>query len=181
MCVALQRRMADLGDGYGPLAGYFGWQDRPKGTYLIDRPASPERGQLLRVLVTSGVRNLELLTFTGLTLDYAMLKGTDLSLATVQQARLSYADFSGSYLVECDFGSAILENARFRNANILRTRFSALGPDQTLPPLPSLPGRTATRTSGADFGRATITASDFSGASLTAATFRVVRVGDFGP
>lgn len=171
MRVALQRRKEDLGEGYGQLAGFFGWQDRPDGTYLIDRPASPERGQLLRVLVTSGVRNLELLTFTGLTLDYAMLKATDLSLVTAQQARLSYADFSGSYLVNCDFGSAILENARFRYANIDRTRFAALGPDQTLPPLPSLPERAVTRMSGADFGRAVITTSDFSGADLTAARF----------
>lgn len=171
MRVALQRRREDLGDGYGQMAGYFGWEDRPGGTYLIDRPASPERGQLLRVLVTSGVRNLELLTYTGLTLDYAMLKATDLSLVTAQQARLSYADFSGSYLVDCDFGSAILENARFRNANINRTRFAALGPGETLPPLASLPERTETRMSGADFARATITASDFSGADLTAARF----------
>jgi uncharacterized protein YjbI with pentapeptide repeats len=171
MRVALQRRREDLGEGYGQLAGYFGWEERPEGTYLIDRPASPERGQLMRVLVTAGVRNLELLTYTGLTLDYAMLKATDLSLVTAQQARLSYADFSGSYLVDCDFGSAILENARFRNANIKRTRFAALGPGETLPPLASLPERTVTRMSGADFGRATITASDFSGADLTAARF----------
>jgi uncharacterized protein YjbI with pentapeptide repeats len=171
MRVALQRRKADLGDGYGQLAGYFGWQDRPEGTYLIDRPASPERGQLLRVLVTSGVRNLELLTFTGLTLDYAMLKATDLSLVTAQQARLSYADFSGSYLVQCDFGSAILENARFRRANISRTRFATLTPETTLAPLPALDEGTVTRMSGADFSRATITASDFAGADLTAARF----------
>ena len=171
MRVALQRRKADLGDGYAGLSGYFGWEDRPEGTYLIDRPASPERGQLLRVLVSSGVRNLELLTYTGLTLDYAMLKATDLYLVTAQQARLSYADFSGSYLRECDFGSAILENARFRNANITRSRFATLGPDQTLPPLASLAEGTITRMFGADFRRAIILETDFSGAELTAAQF----------
>jgi uncharacterized protein YjbI with pentapeptide repeats len=169
MRVALERRRDDLGEGYAGLATYFGWQDRAEGTYLIDRPASPERGQLLRVLVSAGVRNLELLTYTGLTLDYAMLKATDLSLVTAQQARLSYADFSGSYLVNCDFGSAILENARFRRANIARTRFAALGPTETLPPLASLPERTVTRMSGADFNRATLTETDFTGADLTAA------------
>lgn len=171
MRVALQRRKDDLGEGYGQLAGYFGWQERPEGTYLIDRPASPERGQLLRVLVSSGVRNLELLTYTGLTLDYAMLKATDLSLVTAQQARLSYADFSGSYLVNCDFGSAILENARFRRASINRTRFAALTPQTTRPPLPALQEGTVTRMSGADFFRATIAATDFAGADLTAARF----------
>ncbi|WP_374398169.1 pentapeptide repeat-containing protein [Tabrizicola sp.] len=168
---ALQRRRGDLGDGYPKLEAYFGWADRPEGTWLVDRPASPERGQLLRVMVSSGLRNLELFTFAGLTLDHAMLKATDLSLITAQQARLSYADFSGSYLVECDFGSAILENARFRRAHISRSRFAALTADQVLPPLPPQAGLATTRLSGADFSRATIQASDFSGAALTAASF----------
>jgi uncharacterized protein YjbI with pentapeptide repeats len=171
MRFALQRRRADLGDGYAKLAEYFGWQDRPDGTYLIDRPASPERGQLLTLLASSGVRNLEFLTYLGLDLDYAMLKSTDLALITAQQAQLSYADFSGSYLVECDFGSAILENARFRLTNIARTRFAALDPDQVRAPLPAQTGKTVTRLAGADFSRATIAASDFSGAELTAANF----------
>lgn len=168
---ALQRRRGDLGDSYGKMEAFFGWADRPEGTYLVDRPASPERGQLLRVMVSSGLRNLELFTFAGLTLDHAMLKATDLSLITAQQARLSYADFSGSYLVECDFGSAILENARFRRATISRTRFAALTADQVLPPLPPQTGLAMTRMSGADFTRATIRDSDFSGAALTAAIF----------
>jgi uncharacterized protein YjbI with pentapeptide repeats len=168
---ALQRRRDDLGDGYPKLEAYFGWTDRPEGTFLVDRPASPERGQLLRVMVSSGLRNLETFTFAGLTLDHAMLKATDLSLITAQQARLSSADFSGSYLVECDFGSAILENARFRRANISRSRFAALSPDQVLAPLPAQDGLATTRLSGADFTRATILASDFSGAALTGAIF----------
>lgn len=168
---ALQRRRGDLGEGYPKLEAYFGWADRPEGTWLVDRPASPERGQLLRVMVSSGLRNLELFTFAGLTLDHAMLKSTDLSLITAQQARLSYADFSGSYLVECDFGSAILENARFRLANISRTRFAALPPDQVRAPLPAETGLALTRLAGADFSRATIRDSDFSGAALMAASF----------
>jgi uncharacterized protein YjbI with pentapeptide repeats len=169
--VALQRRRSDLEESYPDLAAYFGWADRPEGTYLVDRPASPERGQLLRVMVSSGLRNLEIFTFTGLTLDYAMLKSTDLSLVTAQQARLAYADFSGSYLVECDFGSAILENARFRRANISRTRFAALPPEAVRAPLPPQTGLSITRLSGADFFRATIAETDFSGAALTAASF----------
>jgi uncharacterized protein YjbI with pentapeptide repeats len=168
---ALQRRRGDLGEGYPKLEAYFGWSDRPEGTYLVDRPASPERGQLLRVMVSSGLRNLELFTFLGLTLDHAMLRATDLSLISAQQARLSYADFSGSYLVRCDFGAAVLENARFRRASISRTRFAALMPGQVLPPLPAQDGPAATRMSGADFTRATIQETDFSGAVLTAASF----------
>jgi uncharacterized protein YjbI with pentapeptide repeats len=171
MRVALQRRREVLGDRYDKSAGFFGWTEQADGTYLTDRPASPERGQLLRVLVLSGVRNLELLTYTGLDLDFAILKSTDLSLVTAQQARLAYADFSGSYIVECDFGTAILDNARFRLANISRTRFAALSADQVRAPLAAQDGLTLTRMYGADFQRATISASDFSGAALTAASF----------
>lgn len=148
MGFALQRRRADLGDGYARMAKHFGWQDRPDGTYLIDRPASPKRGHLMTLLVSSGVRNLELLTFLGLDLDHAMLKGTDLALVTAQQVQLSYADFSDSYLVECDFGSAILENARFRLSSIARTRFAALDPDQVRAPLPAQTGKPGTRLAG---------------------------------
>jgi uncharacterized protein YjbI with pentapeptide repeats len=169
--VALLRRREALGERYDKSAGYFGWEERTEGTVLTDRPASPERGQLLRVLTASGVRNLEYLTFAGLDLDFAVLRATDLQLVTAQQARLAYADFSGSYIVECDFGAAILDNARFRLANISRTRFAALEPDQVLPPLPAQDGLTQTRMYGADFGRATIIESDFSGAALTAASF----------
>lgn len=178
MRVALQRRRGDLGDAYPAMAAYFGWEDRPEAITLIDRPASPERGQLLGLLTSSGVRNLELLTFLGLDLDYAMLKGSDLALVSAQQTRLSYADFSGSYLVECDFGGAVLENARFRLTNITRTRFAALDPDQVRPPLPAQDGKTVTRLAGADFSRATITATDFSGADLTAASFDSALLND---
>jgi uncharacterized protein YjbI with pentapeptide repeats len=169
--VALRKRREELGDAYPKSASYFGWSERPEGTHLTDRPASPERGQLLRVLVFSGIRNFELLTYIGLDLDFAILKATDLQLVTAQQARMSYADFSGSYIVECDFGTAILENARFRLANISRTRFASLPPDQVLAPLPASDGLTLTRMYGADFQRATIIASDFSNAALTAASF----------
>lgn len=169
--VALSARREVLGDSYARAAAFFGWSDRDQGTYLTDRPASPERGQLLRVLVFSGVRNLELLTYAGLDLDFAVLRATDLQLVTAQQARLAYADFSGSYIVGCDFGTAVLENSRFRLANILKTRFASLEPDEVLPPLAAQAGKTLTRMSGADFQRATILESDFSAAALTGASF----------
>ncbi len=169
--VALLRRREVLGDRYDTSAAYFGWEERTDATALTDRPASPERGQLLRVLVSSGLRNLEFLTLAGLDLDFAILRATDFNLVTAQQARLAYADFSGSYIVESDFGTAVLENSRFRLANISRTRFASLGPDQVRTPLPAQDGLTLTRMSGADFARATISDSDFSAAALTAANF----------
>ena len=169
--VALAARREVLGDSYAKASAYFGWSERPEGTYLTDRPASPERGQLLRVLMASGIRNLEFLTYAGLDLDFAVLRATDMQLVTAQQARLAYADFSGSYLVQCDFGTAILENSRFRLANIQRTRFAALPPDQVLAPFPAQAGLTPTRMSGADFQRATILDSDFSAAELSGASF----------
>jgi uncharacterized protein YjbI with pentapeptide repeats len=171
MRVAAQRRRADLGESYDKMAAYFGWQDQPEGTYLIDRPASPERGQLLNVLISGGVRNLEALTFVGLDLSFASLKGAEIGLLTAQQARLSYADFSGSYFTECDFGAANLENARFRLTKIVRSRFAALSPDQVRAPLPAQDGPTNGRMAGVDFSRAVIIGSDFSGAVLTVANF----------
>lgn len=180
--VALAARREVLGDAYTKSSAYFGWSERPEGTYLTDRPASPERGQLLRVLMASGVRNLEFLTYAGLDLDFAVLRATDMTLVTAQQARLAYADFSGSYVVQCDFGTAILENSRFRLANIRRTRFAALPPDQVLAPLPAQDGLTPTRMSGADFSRATILDSDFSAAELAGASFdgALLDAVDFG-
>ena len=169
--VAMQGRRDDLGDSYTAMAAYFGWQDRPEGTRLIDRPASPERGQLLNVLMSGGVRNLEPLSFLGLDLSFAMLKRTNFLLVTAQQTELSFADLSGSEIVECDFGSAILENARFRRAHIRRSRFAALMPDQVRAPLPAQDGPTATRLAGADFSGAIIADSDFSGVWATAARF----------
>ncbi|HMS96950.1 MAG TPA: hypothetical protein PKA03_17335, partial [Tabrizicola sp.] len=143
--VALAARREVLGDRYAKASGFFGWSEQPEGANLTDRPASPERGQLLRVLVASGVRNLEFLTYAGLDLDFAVLLSTDLILVTGQQARLSYADFSGSHVVECDFGTAILENSRFHLSRIERTRFASLPPDQVLAPLPPQEGLTLTR------------------------------------
>jgi uncharacterized protein YjbI with pentapeptide repeats len=182
MRVALAARREVLGDSYAKASAFFGWSERPEGTYLTDRPASPERGQLLRALMASGVRNLEFLTYAGLDLDFAVLRATDMTLVTAQQARLSYADFSGSYLVECDFGTAILENSRFRLASIRRTRFASLPPDQIRAPFPALDGLAVTRLSGADFQRATILDSDFSAAALIGAGFdgALLDGADFG-
>jgi uncharacterized protein YjbI with pentapeptide repeats len=171
MRFAMQDRRKVLGDSYARMVDYFGWAEPREGTNLTDRPASPERGQLLSVLMSGGVRNLELLTVAGLNLDFAILKARNFLLVTAQQARLAYADFSGSYFVECDFGSAMLDNARFRSTKIDRTRFAAPAADQYRPPFTSDTGAGATRMSGADFNRATVTDSDFSGVILSAASF----------
>ena len=94
--VAMALRRDDLPQTYARLAEAKGWQDQPLQKGLIDRPASPERGELLRVLIAGGVRNLEPLNFVGLDLSFAYMQDADIGLVTAQGALLSYADFSGS-------------------------------------------------------------------------------------
>ena len=72
MRVAMLRR-ADLPNTYARLTAVFGWVDPGAENRLIDRPASPERGQLLRVLIGGGLRNLEGLNFFGLDLTFALM------------------------------------------------------------------------------------------------------------
>jgi hypothetical protein len=64
--------------------------------FLEDSAGPIIRVFLSAALVSSGIRNLQLLIYTGLDLDFAVLKGTDLTVVTAQQARLSYANFWGS-------------------------------------------------------------------------------------
>ena len=169
--VAMQRRRADLGQTYARMAAHFGWAEPLATTALIDRPASPERGQLLAVLLAGGVRGLEVLNAAGLDLSFARMQNADLALVSAQMARLAYGDLSGSYLVECDFGGATLDNARLRQAHISRSRFASLTADRVRPPFRAADAPFTTFASGADFAGAVISASDFGGARLLAANF----------
>ncbi len=171
MRIAMQRRRDDLGDTFDRMATYYGWQDPQTTTRLIDRPASPERGQLLNVLVTGGIRNLETLSTAGLDLSYAWLPEVDMGVFTAQTIRLPYADFTGSYLADVDFGGASLENARFVRANIRDTDFSTLEADRVKPPLRAADAPFRTFMTGADFGDAMIADTRFGGVWLSAANF----------
>ncbi len=170
--IAMQRRRAELPNTYARMEAYNGWTDPDPTVPLIDRPASPERGQLLSVLMGAGVLNLETLFFAGLDLSYAHLPNSNVVAVTAQGGLLDSADFTGSHLVEVDFGGTNLENARFRGCVISRSNFAAVGPERILPPyLPDMGVTLPTRGAGADFSGAVVTDSSFAGAQLLAANF----------
>ncbi|HQU68985.1 MAG TPA: pentapeptide repeat-containing protein [Albidovulum sp.] len=171
MRVAMATRRADLPQAYGRMAGAFGWREMPADAELIDRPASPERGQLLQALTFGGIRNLEMLNHFGLDLAFAYLPNAEFALLSAQGGRLSYADFSGSHIVESDLGGAWLENARFRRTTISRSDFSTVSADRARAPYPAANAPYATRAQGADFSGAVIRETTFAGAYLTAANF----------
>ena len=168
---AMLRRRADLPKTFARMQAAFGWPEEGAESRLIDRPASPERGQLLSVLLGAGLHNLERLNLAGLDLSFAYLPNADITLLTGLGARMAYADFSGSYLTEADLGGAALENARFRGAQFRRSSFAVVGPERTRAPYLPENAPFASFLSGADFDSSVQFGTDFTGAVLTAASF----------
>lgn len=169
--VAMALRRDDLPQTYARLAEAKGWQDQPPQKGLIDRPASPERGELLRVLIAGGVRNLEPLNFVGLDLSFAYMQDADIGLVTAQGALLSYADFSGSHFTEVQLGGAYLENARFRKCRIERSSFADVTAERTQPPYQPEDAPAPSFLAGADFSGSVLIDVDFSDTDLLAANF----------
>lgn len=96
---------------------------------LVDRPVSPERGQLLRYLVANDV-NLHAVSNSGATFAGADLSGGQLYYAVFPAIDLSQADFSGALFSTVRFGlrpevGTVLEGADFSCAVFLNTWFSA--------------------------------------------------------
>lgn len=178
---AMLRRRDDLPATYARMAAAFDWPEETDGNRLIDRPASPERGQLLGVLLGAGVHNLEALNLAGLDLSFAYLPNADIAVLTALGGRLSYADLSGSYLTEADLGGAYLENARFERAQFRRSSFATVGAERTRPPFLPDNAPYSSFLAGADFDRSVHFDTDFTGALLTAASFdgAVLRGGRF--
>jgi uncharacterized protein YjbI with pentapeptide repeats len=189
--VAIERRRADMEPGIARMAAHFGWAPKPAGSVLIDRPASPERGQLLAVMVQGGLRDLAGMAVAGLDLSFAHLQGGSFGAVRAHLVFMPYADLSGQALTEVDFGGATLDNARFRLAEIRRSTFSSLtadragaGIDVDFPAPTFLAGTEFTRArlfdvafrdvrgTAAGFDGALLAGVDFTGASLDAATFR---------
>lgn len=172
MRVAMAGRAADLPQAWGRMAKAFGWTEGQPEARLIDRPQSPERGQLLQVLMFGGLRNLEPLNQFGMDLSFAWLPNADLVYLTAQAARLSFADFSGSHLRSSDLGGGMLENTRWRRGWIEGSDFSVVEADRVRPPLAPGNAPFPTFLSGADFSDAVLIDNRFRGATLTAADLR---------
>jgi uncharacterized protein YjbI with pentapeptide repeats len=169
--VAMSRRKDDLQTAWARMSAAYDWQPPNDVNRLIDRPASPERGQLLDVLMSGGVRNLEVLNHFGLDLSFAYLTDATIILLTTQGARLSYADFSGSQMNSFDMGGGMLDNARFDRTVIRNSDFSAVGADRIRPPFRPADAPMPTIMAGASFRQAAVFDSSFAGARMIAADF----------
>lgn len=171
MRLAMQRRRADLPDSYAAMAAQYNWDEPLAETRLIDRPGSPERGQLLSTLIGGGVRELESLTVAGLDLSYAAMIEAEIGPLTAQLARLNWADFTGAYLTEVDLRGAWLENARFQRAVLRRVQFGRLDPEAVRKPLRAEDAPFVSALTGVDFRSASLIDCNFEGAWMLAADF----------
>lgn len=184
---AMQRHKESLPKTYAALQSLAGLPDPDEAIRIVDRPASPERGQLLHSLVQSGIREFELLSFRGLDLSYAYAPEIRLFLCSFQVARLAYADFSHADIREADFGGAWLTNARFRKAQIRESAFSSVPGDEIKAPFGGGIGFYNTEMGGADFSGAFLgavafvgihgLALNFDGATLLAPDFTFAEIG----
>ena len=169
--IAVARRRDEFPNTYARIGAAYGWVEPDPVAHLIDRPASPERGQLLSVLLGAGLYNLEGLNTAGLDLSFAALPNANILLMTAQGGQLDSADFTGSYLVEVDLGGAGLENARFRGCVIQRSSFAVVTAQTIRAPYPASNAPMSTRANGADFAGAAIYDTTLAGAQLLAANF----------
>ncbi|MEP2532062.1 pentapeptide repeat-containing protein [Shimia sp.] len=184
---ALARRKEDLPQTWAALSAGFGWDGEVANSLdLVDRPASPERGQLLTALLQSGVRDTEVLSFYGLDLSYAYAHGLLLPDVSAQAARLAYADLSYSQMLETDFGGASLTGARLRNTFLKDVSFASVPGSEIRPPYSKDLAFYNTNMAGVDFHDAHLLRPDFSnidglavqfdGATLVEPQFQDARI-----
>lgn len=167
--LAMQRRRADLPETYAAMAAQYGWRDTDGAVRLIDRPQSPERGQLLMTMMLGGVRNLESLVLSGLDLSHAALTDATIVAVTAQTGLLTGADLSGSSLTAVDLRGARMENIRLRRTVLDRCLLGRLDGADLRPEMPEALAGTASSLVGADLEQAVIRDSSLAGASMLAA------------
>ncbi|KGF67073.1 hypothetical protein LL06_24355 [Hoeflea sp. BAL378] len=169
--VAALSRRTDLA---ARLSSLPGWSAAPPDTTaLIDRPLSPERGQILTMLFNAGIYQTELLSFRGADFSHAEIRLPTLGLMSLRHATLRFADFTWLRIVESKFGAAWLEHARFRNAIITRADFAGIAKADLEPPFANAnaPDIMRTQMAGTDFSRAVIAATSFADATGLAVNF----------
>ncbi|SPF77801.1 pentapeptide repeat-containing protein [Pseudoprimorskyibacter insulae] len=189
---AAARRRADLPGFYDGAQAAFRWVEPSGLPDLIDRPASPERGQLLEVMIQSGLRELESLTYYGLDLSFAVLPDARLFAMSLQGGRLAYSVMPRAQVIETDFRGAAMENSDFSASYIRGADFGPLTPEVGKGPYAQIGLTAATQIAGASFAdgflqdvrfaqvqalaanfdRATLQGVSFAGAILGGATFR---------
>jgi uncharacterized protein YjbI with pentapeptide repeats len=169
--IAFQRRRTELPNTYARVAQANGWEEASPDVNLIDRPASPERGQLFSVLMGAGLRNLETLNTAGLDLSFAHMLNANILMVTAQGGVFDNADFTGSHVVQSDFGGTMMENARFRNCVIRGSTFAEVTADRVRKPYNSENTPLNTSANGADFSNAYVSNTAFTSINMLAANF----------
>ncbi|MCR9124392.1 MAG: pentapeptide repeat-containing protein [Phyllobacteriaceae bacterium] len=162
-------------------------------TELIDSPLSPERGDLLSMLVDNSILDTERLSFVGADFSFAEIRREVMPGLSMRHARLSFADFTLVRVVRCRFGGAKLEHAVFDQAVVRGSDFSSIEAAEVEPPfsgegvdlIPTF--MTGAMFTGAividtafrriqaiapSFSGSVVARADFTGAGLNAAEFR---------
>ncbi len=125
---------------------------------LIDRPVSPERGQIISLLFNAGVYETEYLNFFGADFSFAEVRLPLLANMSFQQGDFRYADFSTTSLNTVDFGASRLDGARFRFCQVVAVSFSSVPGEAIKPPAQS--------DASIDFWRTSVSGADFRGAGV---------------
>ncbi|WP_172299196.1 pentapeptide repeat-containing protein [Pseudoruegeria sp. HB172150] len=165
---AAERRSEELPSFWSNVKDWHAVSAKPE---LIDRPASPERGQLLMSMVAAGIHDFERFNALQLDLSFASARGVRLFLCSLQVAQLRFADLSYATIRETDFGGAYLENTRFRKAVIRETSFARVSEDALSPYFLVDGAAFPTSLAGADFSGAFLRAIDYQGAESMLAVF----------
>lgn len=163
---------------FNPLVASQTQQSTSKKTDLIERPISPERGQLLAVLINAGIHKTEWFSFNGLDMSYAKMEIDKIPFVSFHQAKLAYADFSYVTIGGSDFGGATLDNAWFRKSIINKTSFATVDADKIPDPFAKNVIPAQTFMTGTDFSGSVITRSHFDGANVTGAIFNDAVLSD---
>ncbi len=147
---------------------------------LIDKPLSPERGQLLVNIMNSNFDSHTLkqlirkTTFEKINLDDARMDSMNIYSSTMWESSLRNATFLGSNMNEVDLWGADMERATFWNAQVKYSdlRFSNLkGADFTDANLEHADLRSS-KLWGTKFFGTNLTEVDFEGSQLPFANFR---------
>ena len=166
---------------------------------LVDRPVSPERGDLLTMLTANAILETEALTFLGADFSFAEFRRELAGGLSMRHARLAFSDFSWTRMVSCQFGAAQLDHARIENAVVRGSDFSSLAAADVSEPfspggfdyLPTSMAGISFRGSvihdtgfarvnaiAPVFDGAVVAMADFTGASIGGASFRDAMIID---
>ena len=138
---------------------------------LISRPQSPEKGQLLSVLTSAGVREYVFLNNRGLDLSFADARGIKLLVVSFSHGVMRFADLSFATVRESDFAGSFLDNIKFRSAQFRDVSFASIDGADAKPPFTNSLARFMTFLSGADFYASYHYLTDFSGVNALFANF----------